>query len=218
MLEHIGEPVKFLNALCKRSNIGPETIFYFETPNVLYTLRDHGIWDLIYEHVSYFTEASLCMAFELAGFEVLNAGTSFSEQYAYVEARPRPPQRLSAVGNRNEVTALINSFNKVYHAKINRWAHYIADHAAEKTVVWGAGSKGITFVNVVPGCERLGALVDLNARKQGRFAPLHGTPVVSPDDLTRQQPSSIIIMNPVYSDEIARAAAAFAPTAELVLA
>jgi hypothetical protein len=36
--------------------------------------------------------------------------------------------------------------------------------------------------------------------------------------LSKQQPRSIIIMNPVYCDEIARIVAAVAPTAELLLA
>lgn len=218
VLEHIGEPVAFLESLRRHPSINPETLFYFETPNGLYTFRDHGIWDLIYEHVSYFTEASLSMAFERAGFEVLDVGASFSDQYVYIEARPRSAQRSNTTRNHGDIKGLVESFQEIYHHKIQRWAQYVSRHDAGETVVWGAGSKGITFVNSVPGGEQLRALVDLNPHKQGRFAPLHGTPVVRPDDLSRQQPRSIIIMNPVYCDEIARIVAAVAPTAELLLA
>lgn len=218
VLEHIAEPVQFLESLRRHPSIKPDTTFYFEMPNGLYTFRDHGIWDLIYEHVSYFTEASLSMAFERAGFELLDVGTSFSEQYIYVEARPSPSRTSDIVRNHEGIKRLIESFGEIYQQKIKRWAQFVSRHDARETVVWGAGSKGITFVNAVPGAEQLRALVDLNPRKQGRFAPLHGTPVVCPDDLSTEQPKSIIIMNPVYCDEISRVVAACAPTAELVLA
>jgi 2-polyprenyl-3-methyl-5-hydroxy-6-metoxy-1,4-benzoquinol methylase len=75
VIERIAEPVAFLRALRVHPGIQPETVFYFEAPNTLYMLRDLGIWDLIYEHVSYFTPISLRASFEIAGFEVLDAGT-----------------------------------------------------------------------------------------------------------------------------------------------
>ncbi|WP_395666363.1 class I SAM-dependent methyltransferase [Methylocella sp.] len=218
VLEHVGDPVGFLESLRRHPGVGADTVFYFETPNALYTLRDHGIWDLIYEHVSYFTQSSLAMAFERAGFEILDAGTAFSEQYVYVEARPRraPARRAGTVDA--GLRPLVESFRETYNRKVERWTNYISTPDAEDTVVWGAGSKGITFMNVVPGADQLRALVDLNPDKQGRFAPLHGTPVVRPDELAMRPPKSIIIMNPVYGDEIARAAAACAPAATLMLA
>ncbi len=61
VLEHISEPIAFLQALLAHPGISSETVMYFEVPNALYTLRDLGIWDLIYEHVSYFTpELAAC--------------------------------------------------------------------------------------------------------------------------------------------------------------
>jgi 2-polyprenyl-3-methyl-5-hydroxy-6-metoxy-1,4-benzoquinol methylase len=149
VLEHIGKPVAFLESLRSHPSISPETVFYFETPNGLYTLRDHGIWDLIYEHISYFTEASLSMAFELAEFEVLDVGTSFSDQYVYVEARRGPARKPNATRNSEDIKALAATFREIYHHKIDRWAQYVSTHGAGETVVWGAGSKGITFVNEI---------------------------------------------------------------------
>lgn len=218
VLEHIAEPVKFLRSLYLHPGIRAETCAYFEVPNALYTLRGNGIWDLFYEHVSYFTKASLRMAFELAGFEVLDCGTSFGEQYLYIEVRPKPARRAASSVDQDRIRPLVNSFAEAYRAKIEHWSRYIAARAAPEIVVWGAGSKGITFVNAVPGAGDIGALVDVNPFKQGRFVPIHGTPVVSPGDLSARRPRSIIIMNPIYSDEIARMTAEYAPDAELILA
>jgi hypothetical protein len=87
VLEHIAEPVAFLRTLRTHPSVSPATVFYFEVPNALYTLRDMGIWDIIYEHVSYFTPDSLCTAFNVAGFEVLDVGALFGDQYLYIEAK-----------------------------------------------------------------------------------------------------------------------------------
>ncbi len=218
VLEHIENPVAFLQGLRAHPGVGPHTCLYFEVPNALYTLRDHGIWDLIYEHASYFTLESLRTAFQLAGFDVLRVGASFSEQYLFVEARAKPPDRLETLDNSAATESLIASFAEMYRARIARWADRLAAEDPAKVVVWGAGSKGITFVNAVPGGGQIGAFVDVNPHKQGRFAPRYGTLVISPNTLKARGTKLVVIMNPIYSDEIARAAAAVAPLAEIMLA
>jgi hypothetical protein len=196
VIEYIAEPVAFLRALRTHPGIGPETVFYFEVPSALYTLRELGIWDLIYDHVSYFTPPSLRAAFEAAGFEVLRTGTSFGERYLYIEAKPGfnyPPALSSETG---KIEALVRDFDNAYRDKLKRWRRYLATRDPGKIVVWGAGAKGVTFVNVVPGADRIGAFVDVNPHTHGRFAPRTGTPVLSPEALRGQPVESIIIMNP----------------------
>jgi 2-polyprenyl-3-methyl-5-hydroxy-6-metoxy-1,4-benzoquinol methylase len=48
VLEHIATPIEFLRTLGAHPGIGSETVFYIEVPNALYTVRNLGIWDLIY--------------------------------------------------------------------------------------------------------------------------------------------------------------------------
>ena len=218
VIEHIAEPVAFLRALRAHPGIEPETVFYFEAPNALYTLRDLGIWDLIYEHVPYFTPPSLRTAFEAAGFEVLDMGTAYGEQYLSIEAKPsfeRPLAHSSQIG---EIKSLVRDFNSAYCDKIRRRRHYFASQDPGRAIVWGAGSKGVTFINVVPGADRIGALVDVNPHKQGRFAPRIGIPILAPEALRGQPVDSVIIMNPLYHGEIARAVAGLGLSPEIVVA
>ena len=58
-------------------------------PNAAYTLEGEGLWDLIYEHCSYFTERSLVTLFERCGLEVLATRDLYSGQYLGIEARRR---------------------------------------------------------------------------------------------------------------------------------
>lgn len=218
VLEHIAEPVAFLRALRAHPGIRPETVFYFEVPNALYTLRDLGIWDLIYEHVSYFTPRSLRVAFEAAGFEAIDAGSAFGEQYLYIEAKPgsSPPSALAS--QVDEIESLMLEFDGAYRAKVKHWRDYLAMREPDQAVIWGAGAKGVTLVNVVPGADRISRLVDVNPHKQNNFAPGTGTPIVAPEALRGRTIQSIIVMNPLYREEIAGAAAALGLAPEIVVA
>ena len=203
VLEHIVEPVQFLSTLREHPEVGTQTVFYLEVPNALYTLRDLGIWDLIYEHVSYFTAPSLRAAVIAAGMEVIGEGTSFGEQYLYIEARPAAHQTNAPSPAVGGIEQLVRKFAHEYAGKVDYWRDYLTVREPSQVVVWGAGSKGVTFVNVVPGGERICSLVDLNPHKQGRFVPRTGTSVVAPEQLRGQSISAIIVMNPLYREEIA---------------
>lgn len=218
VIEHVAQPLGFLQALRAHPGIRFETVFYFEVPNALYTLRDLGIWDLIYEHVSYFTGQSLCTAVEVAGFEVLDAGTSFGDQYLFIEARPGAKRLPAEATDSCEIEMLTRKFERAHRDKIAHWQDYLAARDPEKTVIWGAGSKGITFVNMVPLAARVGALVDVNTYKQGRFAPGTGTPVVAPEALLGRSVDTIVVMNALYRHEIAGIVAALGVDAEIVVA
>ncbi|SDA38190.1 class I SAM-dependent methyltransferase [Mesorhizobium qingshengii] len=218
VLEHIANPVAFLEGLRSHPGVGSNTVFYIEVPNALYTLRDMGIWDLIYEHVSYFTPHSLRVAMETSGFEVLNEGASYGDQYLFIEARPLETPMAVDLSKSENVDELVRRFDRTYRDKVTWWRDYLSKRNPEQTVVWGAGSKGITFVNVVPEGARISALVDVNPHKQGRFAPGSGTPVIGPECLRGRPLRSIIVMNPLYRDEVAQAADRLGLAPEIIVA
>jgi hypothetical protein len=73
-----------------------------------------------------------------------------------------------------------------------------------KVVVWGAGAKGVMFLNLLQLTTGSGVdcVVDINPRKQGHFVPLMGQRIVGPDLLLRNPPDLVIVMNPEYEREI----------------
>ncbi|TJW62615.1 MAG: SAM-dependent methyltransferase, partial [Mesorhizobium sp.] len=118
-----------------------------------------------------FTPHSLRAAMQTAGFEVLDQGASFGDQYLFIEAKPAATGMTADSSRPGTIDALVRRFDQTYRDKVAWWRDYLATRDPEQTVVWGAGSKGITFVNIVPEGARIGALVDVNPHKQGRFAP-----------------------------------------------
>jgi hypothetical protein len=76
---------------------------------------------------------------------------------------------------------LAASFSKRFCDLLDRWRVELAQVTQKgPAVVWGAGSKGVTFVNLMQVGERIAALVDINPHKQGLYVPGTGHPVICP--------------------------------------
>ena len=97
-------------------------------------------------------------------------------------------------------------FGRRSDAALRSWRGAAGRIAARggRGVIWGAGSKGVTFLNLVdPGARAFVAAVDLNPVKQNRFVSGTGHPIVAPEALRGIRPTHVLVMNPLYRDEIA---------------
>ena len=206
VLEHIKSPVPFLRMIRNAGKDG--AVIFVEVPNAMYTLRELGIWDLIYEHYSYFTALSLGRLFGEAGLKPLNMSVAFGGQYLCIEGRAakqdemQHPAALDLTPAEAEQDAL--AFADNYRRTRDEWRRILSEigQAGEKAAVWGAGSKGITFLNVLPGREVIDTVIDINPNKKGRYIPGTGQQVVPPERIPAILPDVIIVMNPLYLDEI----------------
>ena len=222
VLEHVARPGEFVRSVRRSIGDRPHTGVYFEVPNVLYTLRDMGIWDIIYEHCSYFSARSLSLLFAAAGFDVAAAGESFGGQYLSLDALPARKAGSTGAGmtDLREMERLVTAFSAGYLRKLELWRDHLRRirNEGRRAVVWGGGSKGVTFLNALNARDEVEMMVDINPRKQGMFVPVTGQMIVGPEKLRSQRPDSIIIMNPLYREEIRSAAEGLGITAEYLLA
>jgi 2-polyprenyl-3-methyl-5-hydroxy-6-metoxy-1,4-benzoquinol methylase len=208
VLEHIDRPLEFLKNI--RSSIGQrkDCVIYFEVPNALYSLEQLGVWDIIYEHCSYFTSESLAKLFLRAGFEPIEVAEHYDGQFLTIEAHPgdddaKPlSDRKWVVSN---IRDLIDNFQNVYREKVHSWRSTLSEPGSQNSriVIWGAGSKGITFLNTLNiSYKQIEYIVDVNPRKYGKFVPGTGQCIVGPEFLKEYRPDTTIIMNPIYQNEI----------------
>jgi 2-polyprenyl-3-methyl-5-hydroxy-6-metoxy-1,4-benzoquinol methylase len=212
-LEHIPQATEFLRDL--RTSLGDrhETVVFFEVPNSLYSLRDLGIWDFIYEHPSYFCAESLTRAFVLAGFTVLDVQEVYGGQFLTIEAKPRPGgdndagepagQETTTAGA-EAVAGYVRALPARYQELVASWRSRLDELAAvgRQAAVWGGGSKGVTFLNILRARDEVSCVVDINPHKQGGHVPGTGQQVVAPEHLRDDRPALIIVMNPLYREEI----------------
>ncbi|NNC92782.1 MAG: methyltransferase domain-containing protein [Acidimicrobiia bacterium] len=203
VLEHVAEPATLLADIRAAIAARPDTRVYCEVPNGAFILRDLSVWDVIYEHPLYFTTESLNHLFATAEFTVTDTYTAFHDQFLAVEAipvaGPVPSSDLAPL------STLVDRFGEAHTDKVARWADRCArwQETGTRVALWGAGSKGVTFLNMVPGADRIQSVVDINPRKHGKHVPGTGQPVVGPEDLVDSPPDVVLVMNPIYRDEIA---------------
>jgi hypothetical protein len=195
-----------------------ETIVFFEVPNVLYTLRDMGIWDIIYEHCSYFSPHSLAHLFGEIGFEVLDVSAVFGGQFLTIETRLA--SQPDNAGDHESISSLVEAFAENYHNKVAYWQRHLAEieQDGRKAVVWGAGSKGVTFLNILKTRDMIEYVVDINPRKEGKYVAGTGQQIVPPDFLREYRPDVVVIMNGNYHDEIRQTLDGLGLVSEILLA
>jgi hypothetical protein len=221
MLEHVPNPRTLVDTVRGSLEKNPCAAVYFEVPNALFTLRQNGVWDLIYEHCSYFGPQSLRRLFSNAGFHVRNIRESFGGQYLSLEA---------AVANGNDydpgpdemerLAADVAAFSAHRTKLIEDWKvrfdqmHRRGQHAA----VWGAGAKGTIFINTLREHHRMQYVIDIDPNKQGRYISCTGQKIVAPEALRKLRPDFLILMNPIYRDEVERVIAKLGLAPKLLMA
>ncbi len=222
VLEHIEDPDSFIAQV--RRAVGPRerTVVFFEVPNSLWTLRQLGIWDIIYEHCSYFSPVSLARVFRQNDFRVLEVNEVFGGQFLSIDAVPAMGEAQPADDaiELDRLRADAIAFADNYRSKKAHWEHQLGRLAAEgkRGAVWGAGSKGVTFLNALPAGETIPYIVDINPRKQGKFVPGTGQAIVPPSAMASYQPDFVVIMNANYREEIGRMLAEQGVEAEILVA
>jgi len=208
VLEHIQHPLEFLISLRRAIGRRTGTIVFFEVPNSLFTLRDLGIWDLIYEHCSYFCSTSLTRVFTSSGLKVVNLTEAFEGQFLHIETSPVDRRKIAKtpppLDNLGRITDHVAAFSKRFLDKLEVWCEKIEKmaHEGKRVLVWGAGSKGVTFLNSLKTRDQVEYVIDINPKKQGKYIAGTGQRIMPPEFLKEYRPDIVIVMNPIYLEEI----------------
>jgi SAM-dependent methyltransferase len=203
VIEHVPDPSSLLGAL--GAGMEPGSRAYFETPELGWILDNVVVQDFFYEHCSYFTAESLAFAFRRAGMRPRRVEHVFQGQYLWLVAEPAERAAAPAPPEPPSLDR-IQSYQARERVSLERWRDTLASAAKQGGVaVWGGGAKGVTFLNMLdPDCVSVDCAVDINERKQGRYVPGTGHPIVAPADLAARSVRHLVVMNPNYEGEIRR--------------
>ena len=194
VLEHIQDPVAFLAEMAAANQGGQ---IYIEVPCFDWIVEHNAWFDVFYEHVNYFRLADLSAMFGI----VHEAGHLFGGQYLYIVADLSTLRRAPAEAP--QLLTLSNTFT----ASLKRAVQIIQAAPAQGSAIWGASSKGVIFSLAL---QRAGVavdrVVDINPAKQGRYLPLSGARVSSPQEAMDALPegANLFVMNSNYLEEIKR--------------
>ena len=207
LIEHVPNLDELVGGMRRAIGNNLDAIVFFETPDVRWILKNVTFWDFFYEHCSLFSPGSIARLFARHGFDVLRVTPAFEEQYMWLEAKPAHgtgsiPAELDTP---QEIGVLVQQFVANYEQKYAQLKNHVQEIEAknQKAAVWGAGAKGVTFLNTLkPSLETMPIVVDINPEKQNRYIPASGQLIIAPEQLPDYLPDFIFIMNPNYEAEI----------------
>jgi hypothetical protein len=115
------------------------------------------------------------------------------------------PAKSKAMPETKALAQLVDGFAETVPEQHAAWKKRLAGwkQQGHKVVLWGSGSKAVSFLTTLGITDELQFVVDINPHRQGMFMPGTGHSIVSPDFLTDYKPDRVIIMNPIYREEIA---------------
>ena len=138
------------------------------------------------------------------GFEVPETGENFDRQFLWVEARPAAPEPVGHI-DVGPIAARVAAFSRASEERLARWREEFSRRASTsgRAALWGAGSKGVTFLNLLPDPRAISQVVDINPHKVGMHIAGTGHRIENLESLAREEaPQLVIVMNPAYVDEI----------------
>jgi len=205
-LEHIGQTHRFLDSVRAVVN-RKDSIVFFQVPAVDRILKEGAFWDVYYEHCSYFSAASLAHLFTGTGFRVQRSWTGYDDQYLMIVTNPTEHETDSAPGGTGDVAAIVRT-TASFAAAVTRsraaWLRRLHNWAAtgQRTVLWGSGSKAVAFLTTLEVHDEIEHVVDINPYRVGKFLPTTGQRIEAPVFLQEYRPDNVVIMNPIYRDEV----------------
>jgi SAM-dependent methyltransferase len=103
-----------------------------------------------------------------------------------------------------ELSDLVDGFGPKFAERVARWQDELARFSRDgsKVVLWGSGSKGVSFLSTLDVGDQIQYAVDINPYRQGYFMPGSGLEIVGPEFLRQYAPDVVIIMNAIYRREI----------------
>lgn len=203
-LEHIADVADFTRLLSAGAAATPGGGLFVEVPDTTRVLTEHAFWDIYHEHCSYFTRGSLARLLIESGASPERVWLGFDSQYLLAVAGEESAG-FAAPDDVAATAALVDGFREGAAGRVASWKASLSEWRAggERVVMWGGGSKAITFAaTVAAGVDVIAEAVDINPYKQGKFLPGTGQEVVAPESLVERPPDVVIVMNSIYVDEI----------------
>lgn len=205
-LEHQPEPASMLK--CLRNSLKPGGYGLITVPALEYIAEKKSYYELIRDHIAYYTFTSLGNLVSLCGFKVLEEEMINRDTIAMIVQKTDAEPSGTAATCGGEDTAkpdLSDALSEGYQITQQEVSDFCeaARISGQTLSVWGASHQGFTLLATTALSENAQYVVDSAPFKQGRFAPSSHVPILSPEEFFREPSDICLITAPGYSEEIA---------------
>ena len=214
VLEHIPQPVAFLQEIGGALTDVGSCPCFFEVPDLTWIVEHGAFWDFSYEHCNYFTKESFAEALWHAGLAPAGVRAAFGSQYLWLEADSSAAPMLSRSRGGVDLAEQMREHAVADSRRIDAMRRRLLQlrRSGSAIAVWGMATKGVLFsILLDPDHSLIDHCVDANENKQGCFVPLTGHRIDAPRNLVSRaddRPLAIVVMNENYRREIESTCAA----------
>lgn len=211
-LEHQPEPGVMLRTIYH--NLTEDGMGLVTVPALEYILEQGSYYELIRDHIAYYSFDSLRSLLNRYGFDVLEEELVNRDTIAMIVRKN--PARMDAGESRTgetletdgsagihpiDVTPMLKGYERVKN-ELDSLTKGLQDEGG-KLAIWGASHQGFTLAATLGLADRVEYMIDSAPFKQGRFAPASHLPIVAPDHYFEAPVDAVLIVAPGYTDEIA---------------
>lgn len=200
-LEHQPNPVSMLR--CLADNLQDEGLGLITAPSLEYILEHDGYYELIRDHLAYYTFDTLRYTAEEAGFEVLEEEMINRDTLSVIVRKKKQPAKREddKKAVKIDVSGLIKSQDTI-GSEMDQLIKEL-EAGGKRLAVWGASHQGFTLASTT----RIGTfakyMIDSAPFKQGKYAPASHLPIVPSEHFMTDPVDAILIVAPGYTEEIA---------------
>ena len=209
-LEHQPRPDVMLKAIW--NNLAEDGMGLVTVPSLEYILEKESYYELIRDHIAYYTFDTLRALLNHWGFEVLEEEMINRDTLSMIvrkTAMPETDADVSAAGSAQSGTpsgatiiAPLTEGYKIVTGEVRALTDRLV-REGRRLAMWGASHQGFTLASTSELGEHLAYIIDSAPFKQGRFAPASHVPIVAPDHYFEDPVDAVLIVAPGYTDEIA---------------
>lgn len=187
-LEHQPQPRTYLKAIY--NNLCGEGYGLITVPSFEYIMEQNSFYEIIPDHIAYYSFESLTHLLNICGFEVLEKEMVNRDTISMIVKKRKLPDIGGIISKKNDIATEVVETVKKY-AK------------AGKIAIWGASHQGFTLCATTGIADYVDCIIDSAPFKQGKYAPASHIPIISPDEARNRKLEAIIIVAPGYTNEIA---------------
>lgn len=205
-LEHQPEPGVMLQTIYH--NLTEDGMGLVTVPALEYILEQGSYYELIRDHIAYYSFGALRALLNRYGFDVLEEEMVNRDTISMIVRKN--PARLEAEADAAtskhavqpvDITPIKEGYHRVKR-ELDELTEELRD-SGKKLAIWGASHQGFTLAATLGLADRVAYIIDSAPFKQGRFAPASHLPIVAPDHYPEEPVDVVLIVAPGYTEEIA---------------
>lgn len=187
-LEHQPDPNGMLESIA--ANLTPDGVGLVTVPSLEYILENGAFYELIADHLLYFSRRSLAALLNRNGFRIVHFDEVLEDTHCVFVSRAPTPENDSLRRGNIDLTRQLREF--------------VGLGGSGPLAVWGASHQGFTMLAGSGLSSSVEFIIDSAPSKQGRYSPVSHIPIVKPDILLEKNVRAVLVIAPNFADEILR--------------